>query len=441
MNGDRHMRIRRFGSTLLALALTTNAVSPALAGDGLVGGLVGGIVAGAIITEAQRNRRNRGGGVTAAQVEVNRKIQTALNYFGFPCGTPDGVLGKNSRAAISQYQVTMGYAGSGQLTEYEQSFLLASYDRAIAGGMATTQLIASMPQGPRGLLLAYRDEAAAAALPGTGAATTTTTVVINPATPANPETQAPDTVAAAAPALPNFMGTGGGAPSLASHCNKVSLLTNSNGGFVTLASMSDPTTVLNEQFCLARTYAITEGEDLAAGLSGVTPQDIAAQCKAFGPIMEAHVATLSLEAMPVVVKGVQGFILENGMSPAQMTGTAKICLSVGYRTDDMEVAVGSALLLYALGEKPYGELLGHHLTHGFGATERSDLAKPWYLAALDALETGTPAVFAPGQPERAALIRAAVSGGRSGAAEQVPAAEPVAAKPLPGGLPNFNVKR
>ena len=64
---------------------------------------------------------------------------------------------------------------------------------------------------------------------------------------------------------------------------------------------------------------------------------------------------------------VSAFALSSGMAPAQLSGTAKICLSVGYRTDDMDVALASALLLTALGEAVYGELIGHHLALGFGA--------------------------------------------------------------------------
>jgi hypothetical protein len=37
-----------------------------------------------------------------------------------------------------------------------------------------------------------------------------------------------------------------------------------NGGFVTLATLSDPAFALKEQFCLARTYAIEDDKRLAA---------------------------------------------------------------------------------------------------------------------------------------------------------------------------------
>ena len=58
----------------------------------------------------------------------------------------------------------------------------------------------------------------------------------------------------------------------------------------------------------------------------------------------------------------------------------------------------------------YAELMGHHLSQGFGATSRQDLADGWYAMGISAIEAGQAAVFAPGQPERTALIKAAVMG-------------------------------
>jgi hypothetical protein len=137
--------------------------------------------------------------------------------------------------------------------------------------------------------------------------------------------------------------------------------------------------------------------------------------------------------MAQVLQSTSGFILQTGMTPAQLTSTARICLSAGYRTDNMAVAVGSALILVALGEQGYGELLGHHLSQGFGAARRPDLSLDWYDAGLAA---GGGQVIAPGQPERGELVRRAayVLGGRAD-----PAAAPVPAA-APAGLPSFAVK-
>jgi hypothetical protein len=72
----------------------------------------------------------------------------------------------------------------------------------------------------------------------------------------------------------------------------------------------------------------------------------------------------------------------------------------------MEVAIGSALLLAAMGEKGYAEYLGHHLSQGFGASERPDLAMDWYQISLDAMGQGQ-MVVAPGLVGRDELIKKA----------------------------------
>ncbi len=394
---------RKLGlSAALATVIAVSGVERADAdiGEAIVGGIIGGV----IVNEATKNRQKRkvyrAPTYSPARAEA-REVQTALNYFGFPAGTPDGVLGRRSRAAISQYQAHLSYPVTGYLSEYEKSFLLSSYHRAISSGPVAHQQIAQKGMGPRGLLLIYRDEAAGITTAAPAPAETTSVLA-----PAAPEASEPETTATA---LPNFLG-GGDAVSLASHCNTVSLLTNTNGGFTTLASMNDPNTVLNEQFCLARTYAIADGEKLAASIQGVGVNEIAAQCQQFGPVMKDHVAALSLKPRDAVLQGVSGFVLGSGMSPPQLAATSKICLSVGYRTDDMDVAIGSGLILVALGEQVYAELMGHHLSQGFGATSRQDLADQWYMMGIQAVEAGQPAVFAPGQPERTALIKAAVMG-------------------------------
>lgn len=449
---------RHFAMACLAASLAITPVTRAAAdGDAIVGGIVGGIIGGAIVNEANKNRQKKtvyrktyrsSSGISAATRAQNREVQTSLNYFGFPAGSVDGVLGSRSRGAISQYQIHMGYPATGQLTPYERDFLVTSYHRAIAGGASTNQLIAANPMGARGLLKTYQQQLATGGAapvmqqPGTTVVVAPQAVplpVPAPTTTVVAPTETPTVEAAAKPksALPNFMGQGTG-KSLASHCNKVSLLTNTNGGFTTAASMTDARFALNEQFCLARTYAIAAGEDLAGKVSGLSAEDIAAQCQAMGPVLKDHVAALSLKSRAEVLQGIGGFVLESGMSPAQLSGTAKICLSVGYRTDNMDVAIGSGLLLVALGEPVYAELMGHHLSQGFGTANRADLALDWYEMSLEAGERGAVQVFAPGQPDRSDLIRKAayqIGGKADGAALPAPSATP-----QPAALPTFSVE-
>lgn len=386
---------KRIFTALIATALVgapTSRVS-ADGGDFVAGALIGGLIGAATQNERNKNRHVVVRRSRLPSTQEGREIQTSLNYFGFNAGGVDGQLGRRSRAAISRYQAYMGYPATGQLTPFEHSLLVTSYNRAMAGGAQVARLIAANPDGTRGLLKDYRAQLAGTAIapapaPAQGTAVTATA-------PAEEK-----------PALPNFMGAAT-ARSLASHCNKVSLLTNTNGGFVTQATMSDPAFALNEQFCLARTYAIAEGEELAAKVEGVSQQQIVEQCKALVPAMQDHIAALSLKPLDAVVQDVSSFVLNTGMSPAELGGTARICLSVGYRTDDMEMAIGSALLLVTVGERPYAELLGHHLSQGFGASRRTDLAVAWYDAALTAIDEGATPVFGPGQPERNGLIRKA----------------------------------
>ncbi len=344
---------------------------------------------------------------------------------GFPVGTPDGALGPRSRGAISQYQALLGFAPTGTLNSWEQELLVQSFYRAQAGGALTAQQIATDPRGTKGLLFAYRDEKLGVPSQG-GQMTAAGTGTVAGAVPQF------SAAASGVTGLPSFMGQGAAQVSLASLCNKVSLVTNSNGGFVTQVTMTDPAFTLSEQFCLARTYAIAQSEDHVSKVSGFTPQQITQQCEGFGPAMKEYVSALSLKSREEVMQDVSGFVLASGMAPAQLAGTAKICLGVGYVTDNMDVAIGSALILTVVGEAAYAELMGHHLAAGIGAAQRTDLSLPWFDHSYSAGSDGTTLVFAPGMFDRAALVRLAAysAAGRSLPGATVPGA-PVSASTLP----------
>lgn len=263
-----------------------------------------------------------------------------------------------------------------------------------------------------------------------------TTVMASSEATVVPAPEAPTTMASnesATPGLTLFAAPSTTAVSLDSHCSKVSLLTNANGGFTQASAITDPNMVMNEQLCLARAYAIESGERLVEGLGGVTMAQAEAQCAPFGPTLKEYVSSLSLKPRADVIREVGGFVLTSGMDPAQLTNTAKICLAAGYRMDDMDIALGSGMLLVVLGETPYGELMGHHLSQGFGASKRVDLALAWYQNALDALGQGATPVFAPGQIERPMLIQAAVDMMGGGQAETAP----IAASGSKAKLPTF----
>jgi peptidoglycan hydrolase-like protein with peptidoglycan-binding domain len=240
----------------------------------------------------------------------------------------------------------------------------------------------------------------------------------------------PDT---SGPGLPTFLDANGGKGTLLAACNDVAMQTSVNGGLTSAATMTDAGFALSEQFCLARTEAVAAGEALTAKVAGFTPQQISDQCGALAPALKDHVAALSLRPVAEVLAGTEQFVLTSGMSPAQLSGTAKVCLGVGYAEDKMDVAIGSALLLTAMGEAGYAELLGHHLARGFGATERADLAEGWYEMAAQAIGSGG-AVFAADQPGRADLLLYAAYTLNGHGADLAPKAEVQEA-----ALPSFTV--
>jgi len=536
------MTLKWVTSAAVMAAMLAAPAERAQAGDefvgGLVGGLIGGAISGTIVNQNQQRQRGRQTttrtrtvyvqpGASTAQRQENREVQTSLNYFGFNAGAADGVLGGQSRSAVSRYQAYLGFPATGVLSAYEKTLLLGGYQRALAGGPEVSRIIARSNDGVRGVLIAQRDggtptrttgyaglpmvvsnavdEVADSSDPsaeqllqrsgfiqladlnGDGStdyiidtalagssfwcnasqcktmvfASTANGYVRNDlllhaptadsfdciggtcqvrAIAAQPqadsgtqmasadagtsasEAQTGTVAATGLAALPVF-NTAPKQKSLSSHCSKISLLTSANGGFTTVSQMTDPDFALNEQFCLTRTYAVARGEELIASVQGATQAAIESQCDAFGQSMTAHLATLAGKPAGALLSDVSAMASGSGMTPEQLRTTAQICMASGYRTDKMPAALGGALLLTAMGERPYAELVGHHLNGGFGVEASPDMALAWYEMALAALDDGATAVFAPAQPERAEILRRAALGLAGGdMAMPVPAA-------------------
>ena len=416
------MTSKIFVSTLLSAALITGSVGRAGAdiGDAIVGGIIGGV----IVNEVQRNRARapvRTVVVDNTARQLARDVQTALNHFYFNVGAPDGVLGRQSRAGISQYQSYLGFPMTGDLTEFQRQVLITAYQRAQFGGPQVIQVSQSHPDGLRGLLQVVRDEMM-------GVPQSPAVMAVAPA-PTAPAAPAQGTAAAG---MPNFVSGGARTQqvSLASHCNRVGLITSANGGYTDMSTLRDPAFTLNEQFCLARGYAIADGEALMAQL-GVAPQDVAGQCAGIGTALQPQIAALSQQSRDAVLSSTMQWVLTSGMSTQDLATNARICLSSGYATDNLPVALGSALILTALGETAYGELPAHHLMQGIGAAQRQDLASEWYRASVPVVMT-TQVAFQPGPAGRNPLILAAVDMANGGA-PSMPAQAPVApAAPVTG---------
>lgn len=388
----------------LSFAMAAPQIARADAGDFIGGAVVGGVVGYAIGKDQQKKkartttRTYRSGIPSTTQ---GAQTQTALNYFGFNAGRVDGQVGRGTRTAIERYQASMGYPVNGHdFQPYQYDFLMQAYYWGTSGGQATTQL-SGQP-----LLMAYRQQLhSGTALAAAPQAPAQAIPVVTPQD-STPETNTAETTAASVPSLFSGGTTG---PSLANRCSAVMLQTSTNGGYTTLSNMSDPDFALSEQFCLARSYAMARGEDLMQDVQGLTPDQVTAQCDAYGETLAPQVLALSLSSKAEAESQMRKFALDSRLSPEDLAATSKVCLAMGYRQDNMDSALGSALMLVAMGEPAYGELIGHHLREGFGVQERRDLAMQWYDASLSALDAGSQAVFLPSQSDRPQLLRAAMT--------------------------------
>lgn len=419
-------------SVAIAVLAASTALAPATRAlaDNNAAAFVIGAIAGAAL-ERHTNEKPRPQTTVSSANPVraaNRETQTALNYFGFNAGVADGIMGSKSRAAMSQYQAHMGYPVTGELTQPQRDFLISSYYRAQAGGTQAAA-VAAGPGGAKQLLTMYQAEATQGSATNSGvlavqpqaqpqqpgAIFATTPAIDQPAPAFGATTQdasasalptfgAPAATEDSAGGLPSFFGTPT-PKSLASHCSTTAMVTNTNGGFQT--EVINASEVIGEQICVARSYAMAQGEQLEKQIAGVTTAQIEAQCNGMAPLVGDLVAALGTKSRDEVIAQTATFVAGSGMTVPQLVGTSKICLSVGYRTDNMDVALGSALILAAADNKAYGEIIGHHRALGFGVSEDTASAVSWYQMSLDALDAGSTPVFNPGQPERAELIRAA----------------------------------
>jgi peptidoglycan hydrolase-like protein with peptidoglycan-binding domain len=444
-------------SIAAALALTPPDRADADAAEFLGGALIGGVIGHALsqqgTTRTTRTTRVVRPAIPATQ--QGRETQSALNYFGFNAGTVDGQVGPSTRAAIERYQRAMSYPVNGrEFSDYQFDYLMDAFYWAQNGGAAQSGL-SGQP-----LLFAYRDSREGRTLPAAAPAQSApqppaTTVIVNPQGQQDgSQTGQGVTVSAqgtqAAPAVPNLFANSAPTASLANTCNGVMLQTSTNGGYTTLANMSDPDFTLSEQFCVARSYAMAQGEQLMQNIVGLTQAQISEQCGQFAGLFSQQIDRASMAGQDELLPQVADAALGSGVPPADLSATARVCLSVGYAQDNMRMAVGSALVLTAMGEPAYGELMGHHLREGFGTTRRPDLAMAWYGNALSALEQGASAAFMPGQPERTQLLRQATMSLRGGQPEMptpVPAAQPAPETPTPApvpaqdALPTFSVSQ
>lgn len=433
---------KSIGGALLASMFITTGVSRAQAdlADVIIGAGAAAIIgcaSGALNCKGKKQRQQTTRSqprstVNSAARQQNRQIQTALNGFGWNAGTVDGVMGNRSRAAIRDYQGYMGYPQTGQLSDWERQNLIDGWQKYQAGaGGAYPRTMAA--EGPRGLLNIGRDPNYASRygdLVGTGYGSNnegtinrwpengTQNAAIQPQAqvpqvqPVAPQPQGGQVIGNAAgtvPKLKPLQPLGQVAASAAARCELVDQTTRIQGGVVQATNMTDPNQALSEKFCEARGFAITQGGSVASQYA-VSENEMTALCEQIATGFGDTIAGLGNAAPAQVIPNVQSTAQQLGLSdPATMGVYGQICIGIGYRLDNAEMALAGALTMMAAGNDPYGELVGHHLREGFGVQTSASAATPWYVNAMDALERGATPVFVPSTtPERIQVIRTAL---------------------------------
>ncbi|MCA0870103.1 peptidoglycan-binding protein [Seohaeicola saemankumensis] len=434
------MFYRNLCASAVAASVIFLPVQRAQAGDAaaaLGGALLGGIIVNEMHKNKQRKQTySRSSGISSAQREENRQVQRSLNFFGYNVGSADGALGRRSRAGISQYQADMGFPIDGYLDDHERVFLLNSHQRALASAHVAPYAQVVATQGQAGLLRVYRNEQLGIATPQVPPTTMTqqpgTTHMAMAPVPVQPMPQTipqavpqalpqtvPQTVSVPAPTTQEPVAaradTGGALPSFsfavpkvtaADLCNQVSIRTATNGGLTTPATLTDATFALSEQFCQQRTAAIADTARIEASIPNMTPAQVEAQCQGLTQAIAPQIAAITTAGADQVIAQTSAFLQSSGQPIAQLVSGGKVCLGVGYRTGDGEMALASAVLVTSAGQHGYGEAVSHHLREGIGVDQpAAGPAGGWMNLALGAAGSGAPVL---GQtPERIAVLTAA----------------------------------
>ena len=197
-------------------------------------------------------------------------------------------------------------------------------------------------------------------------------------------------------------------PSLAAQCNDIGILTAANGGFSTFHSQDDAEFILYEQLCLARLFAIARSTQLVPSHTGQIDPAVTATCRQLGSAMAPVIAALSAADNATATSTATKLIRSSGKSEEDLRFTGRVCLGIGYKTDDANTALGSAILLFAMGEAAYGELIGQHMLQGIGVAKSFEASLPWFVRSVEAFGAGATAIFAVDTDDRARLIAEAV---------------------------------
>lgn len=317
---------------LMALNLSpTTVAANSHNGGGFLNGLFNG---------GQRARDRQAAAAAAqAQRRANREVQTALNFFGFNVGVVDGIVGRNTRSGIGDFQQALGLERTGRLLRPEREFLLEAFQVISTGDSEMNWQILANADGVQGMLKSlYLEE--------------------------NPFAKV---------------------EILAAEPNQDSMR-----AFCVNIDASSAIELVKAQFCNLRQLLIDQANYLAE--SGPNPRNLGfyvSDCASLSDQISFVVLDIRL-GTPTEIKEILSLWQQSSeMPPDQLLRLARICLGAGYGYEDASLALASVLVLSILDEPTYTELTGYHIAFGIGYEGSGDLAlaQSWVaMAAQDHLE-------------------------------------------------------
>lgn len=338
-----------------------------------------------------------GGGrpaISAAQREENRRLQTALAGLGCDPGTPDGVFGRRTRAAIRCLQELIDAPETGALDDAQRATLLAVYDVVYDDGAELRE-----DPTPEDVLAIYQNGGEIPETPVVGAdpfedAPNTSVSISERGGDADVGSveEMPATDVAAIDGLPDAQTvtdeTGVGdlvdalfpdgddaVPDLGDDAADAS---ERDADEETVAVFCGRTHVNPSaaRFCEMREGYVADAGQMNSDF-GRSFEAAAETCaglrERLGPVLAALDA-MSIEEVRAEVRAQVTY--DEDRRDALMSSMA-ICVGSGYAVDDGALALAAALALDALGDEDAAALIGHHLEFGLATPPETERAALW----------------------------------------------------------------
>jgi peptidoglycan hydrolase-like protein with peptidoglycan-binding domain len=370
-----------------ALIVTLALSGPASANNEFIGGVVGGIVGG--IIGSQINNQNRDARPTpqrsapqrsaprsqsapkpqmsALQREENRKIQTVLNAIDCNAGSPDGIFGKRTRAAIRCFQEKVEQPQTGELSTPQRAALLEIYTDAEKGVNSGGSTQAKIPD------LSGR----------VGAGTLFAALENN--TPQD-DSSGSDIGAEVIPVVTqdDVIEKPVNALSVGTALDLCATQTASTGiqlpGVAPVASTNYVDGIPVTGLCEIRDSLVSYSEAKAESL-GAPIDAIAEQCRVLASNLTSALATVGQETPKDTIDAAYDAVGGMATDLEAAVSSARLCTGVGYALNDSALVEASGLFGSAIGDPSLVEIVGWNLAFGIGRPKDAANAAAWLTEA------------------------------------------------------------